>query len=107
MAKRTLTQEQLKELIEQKVWTALATIEDDLADEFEIACWDGCLDGKVWNNTVNTVTKMYADAITFERDCGYDVGRTYTVDVDVTERQRAVELKQKIKQLERELEELK
>ena len=101
-----LTQDELKERIEAKVWAILATIEDDLAGEFEIACWDSCLDGKVWNNTVKTVTKMYADAITFERDCGYDVGRKYKVDVDVSERQRAVELKQKIRQLEQELKEL-
>ena len=106
MAKRKLTQDELKERIEHKVWAALATVEDDLADEFEIDCWDSCLDGKVWNNAVKTVTTMYTDAITFERDCGYEVGRKYKLDVDVAERQRAVELKREIKRLEQELEAL-
>ena len=102
MAKRTLTMEQLRDRLEQKMIDRLVAIDDEIAEEFEIGCWDMCLDGADWNKTLKTLVEMYVKAIVSDRE---DSLREYKVKVDITSELERQELAREIKRLERKLKE--
>ena len=103
MAKRKLTVDDLEEYIEMKLIDKINLIDDMIAEEFEIDCWDSCLDGADWNATLRTMAKMYVKAIICDRE---DKTNTYKITVDLTKHLKRVELERKIRNMKRELEEL-
>ena len=90
MAKRRLTQEQLREEMEELVMLHMEQIEDALFDRFEVDCWDSCLDGAVWNKRMTKLAKMYTDAIVFDRsfECRQDKNYKVKIAIDLTEDER-------------------
>lgn len=102
-AKRAYSIDDLEEYIEMKLIDKINDIDDMIAEEFEIECWDSCLDGSDWNATLRTMAKMYVKAIISDRE---DKTNVYKIAVDLTEHEKRVEIERKIKQLKRELEEL-
>lgn len=98
MAKRKFTVETLRDYLEHKLIDELVAIDDKIAEEFEIDCWDMCLDGKDWNATLRTLTEMYVKAIISDRE---DTDKQYKVAVDLTKFKKALELEQEIKRLQR------
>ena len=100
MAKRKLTLEQVREQIEAKVMALLAELDDDVAETYEISCWDSCLDGKVWNGALKAVTDMYVGAIVSDRDC---TGKEYTQAIDISSALERMQVEREIRHLERKL----
>ena len=105
MAKRKLTLEQVREQIEQQVMDTLLELDDTMAAVYEIDCWDSCLDGKDWNNTVKTITDMYVNAIVSDRDWP---GKTtqYKQQIDISSALERKQVESEIRQLERKLKEM-
>ena len=106
MAKRKLTVEGLRDYLENKLIDELVAIDDKIAEEFEIDCWDMCLDGKDWNATLSTLTDMYVKAIISDRDWESKADKKYAVTIDLTKHLKKMELERKIRTMKRELEEL-
>jgi hypothetical protein len=89
MAKRRLTQEQLREEIEALVMEHMEQMEDALFDRFEVDCWDACLDGALWNKRMTKLAKMYKDAILFDRGFGVLEHKfKVKIAIDLTEDER-------------------
>ena len=102
-AKRAISVDDLEEYIEMKLIDKINDIDDMIAEEFEIDCWDTCLDGKDWNATLRTMAKMYVKAIISDRE---DKTNTYKITVDLSKHLKRMELERKIRTMKRELEEL-
>ena len=102
MAKRKLTLEQVREQIEAKVMALLAELDDDVAETYEISCWDSCLDGKVWNGALKAVTDMYVGAIVSDRDWT-GKAKEYTQAIDISSALERMQVEREIRHLERKL----
>lgn len=105
MAKKTLTARDLQEEFEAKLMAHIEVIEDEIAERFEIDCWDACLDGAVWNKNLRNTAKMWVDAIVNDRSWS-EVLRTYKVEVDFGKEDKRKALEATIAKAKRELEEL-
>ena len=104
MAKRTMTMEQLREHLEAKVIDRLVAIDDEIAEEFEIDCWDMCLDGADWNATLKTIVEMYVKAIVCDREDSLQQHNAIKINIDSELSKQ--ELAREIKRLERKLKEM-
>lgn len=105
MAKKKYTAQELKDYFEQAIGTIIEGLEDAIAEDFEIACWDGCLDGAVWNKNIGNLAKMYVDAIFNDRNWAV-VERKYKVKVDFSIEDKRKALEATIAKAKRELAEL-
>jgi 3-keto-L-gulonate-6-phosphate decarboxylase len=104
MAKK-YTVETLRDYLETKMIDRLVAIDDEIADEFEISCWDACLEGADWNATLNAMVDMYVKAIVSDRDWD-GKERKYNVAVDITSVLERKAVEREIEQLKMKLEEL-
>lgn len=106
MAKRKLTLADLQEEFEAKLMAHIAVLEDEIAERFEIDCWDACLDGAVWNKNVTSMAKMWVNAIVSDRDWASKGDTDWKVMVDYSTALKRKELERTIRRAERELAEL-
>lgn len=106
MAKRKLTLADLQEEFEAKLMTHLEAIEDDIAERFEIECWDSCLDSAVWNKNLTSMAKMWVNAVVSDRDWASKGDVDWKVMVDYSTALKRKELERTIRRAERELAEL-
>lgn len=99
------TIEQVRSDIEQYVIDRLVDIDDYIADTYEIDCWDSCLDGKVWNASLKSVTDMYVAAIVSDRDWD-GKARNYAQAIDISTELAKAKVELEIKQLQKQLKQL-
>ena len=105
MAKKKYTASDLQEQFEAALMEKFEEIEDEIAETFEISCWDGCLDSAVWNKNLRNTAKMWVDAIFNDRNWAV-VERKYKVKVDFSVEDKRKALEATIAKAKRELEEL-
>ena len=105
MAKKIKTIEQVREDIEDIVMDRLVEIDDVIAEEYEIECYDSCLDSMVWNDTLKTIVDMYVGAIVFDRDWDGKAGK-YKQEIDISSMLEKKALKRQIKELNKQLEKM-
>ena len=105
MAKKIKTIEQVREDIVAIIIDKLVEIDDIIAEEYEIECYDSCLDGAVWNNTLKTIVNMYVGAIVFDRDWAGKEGK-YKQEIDISSMLEKKALKRQIKELNKQLEKM-
>lgn len=103
MAKKIKTIDEVANEIEAYVIDRLNDIDDYIADKYEIECWDSCLDGAVWNKTLNKVVDMYVAAIVSDRDWA---GKEFKQTIDISAALKLKAMQKQLKKLEQELKEL-
>jgi hypothetical protein len=98
MATKTINT--VRDEIEQLVINKLNDLEDVIAEVYEVECWDACLDGYAWHETLRTVVDMYVTAIVHDRDWE---NKKFKQAIDISTELEKAKVKRNIEQLQEQL----